>query len=131
MRAAVEDDAALLAEEVGVARGLPARFGRRRACGQALVAEAAFERRSESLSPTVGLDDPRSELKRRLVAHVLLVAAGKLGNPVAVSVLVVIDDCALHRVRVRRAARFRWSSAVSSPANDAATSLLASDRLPG
>ena len=100
MRAAVEDDAAVGTEEVCEAGRLPALFGRCCGNGQVLVAEAAVERRSESFSPTLGLDDPGSQLEQRPVAQVLLMAAGELGNPVAVRVLVVTDDSTLHLGRV-------------------------------
>lgn len=99
MRAAVEDDAALRAEQVRVAGGLPARLGGRCARGHVLVAEAAIERRPESSSPAFRLDDPRPELKGRLVAHMLPVAAGELGDPVAASVPVITDDRAPHRIQ--------------------------------
>ena len=88
MRAAVEDDAAIRTEHVCKARRFAA------AC--ALLAEPAFERRSDSLSPTLRLEHPRSELERRLVPHVPLVSAGKLGDPVAALVLAVTDDCLFH-----------------------------------
>jgi hypothetical protein len=94
MRAAVEDGAAIGAHEVCEARRFSARFA---------IAERTFERRSESLLPTLGLDDPRPHLPRRLVAYVLLMAACELGDPVSELVLVVADDRPLHPVRVRRA----------------------------
>lgn len=87
------------------ARGLAARFSGRRRRRRHFVAQAAFERRPEPSSPAVRVDDPRPQLERRLVAHVLLMAAGELRDPVAVRVSVVADDRALHGARVRRAAR--------------------------
>jgi hypothetical protein len=87
VRAAIEDDAAIWAQLVGEARGLPARV---------LLAEPALERRSEPLSPTLRIEHPWPLLKRRPVPHVPLVAAGELGDPVAALVLVVTDDCAFH-----------------------------------
>ena len=98
MRSPVEDDAAVRAEDVREARGLSARLESSR---RFLVAAPAFERRSETPLPALCLDDPRSNLERRPVPHVPLVAAGELGNPVPVLVLVVADDCAQHLTRVR------------------------------
>lgn len=70
-----------------------------------LGAEAALEERSKSSSAALGIVDPRAELERGPVAHVTLMAARELGDPVSVSVTVVADDCPLHPARVRRAYR--------------------------
>jgi hypothetical protein len=80
---------------------LPASFARRRRRGHVLGAEAALERRAEVFSPTRGLEDPGSFEERRPVPHVLPMAAGELGDPLALRVLVEADDCALHQVSVR------------------------------
>ena len=48
------------------------------------------------MSATFGIEHPRPQLKRRLVACVPLVAAGELGHPEAVFVPVKTDDRALH-----------------------------------
>jgi hypothetical protein len=37
-------------------------------------------------SPTLGFEDPWPGVKRRLVAHVLVMAAGELGDPFAMCV---------------------------------------------
>jgi hypothetical protein len=66
-----------------------------------LLAQAALEQRSESLASTFAVDDPWPHLKRRLVTYVPLMPASELGNPAAVLVLVIPDDLALHRIRVR------------------------------
>ena len=102
MSAAVEDDAAVGTEDVREARRLAARLGRSRGCRHVLGAEAAIERRTEPFSPTLLFDDPRPQLERRLVAHVLLMAARELGDPVAALVLVIADDRTLHTARVRK-----------------------------
>jgi hypothetical protein len=52
---AVEDDAAVWADKVCEAGGLPTRGGCPRRHGHALVGEAAFEWRSEPLLPTFSL----------------------------------------------------------------------------
>ena len=62
----------------------------------------AFERGAESFSSALGLDHPRSQLKRGRVADVPPMSARELRDPVAVLVLVVTDDRALHVARVRR-----------------------------
>jgi hypothetical protein len=46
--------------------------------------------------PALGIENPGHHLKRRTVAHVPLMAARKLGHPVAELVLVVADDLASH-----------------------------------
>lgn len=103
MRAAVENDAAVGTEDLREAGRLPARIGSRRRLGHGLVAEAALEGRVESFPTALGLQNPRSQLEGRPVSHVPLMAAGELGHPVAMLVLVVADDRTLHRVSVRRA----------------------------
>jgi hypothetical protein len=85
VRAAVEDDAAVGADEVGEARGLAA-----------LVAEAALERGPDSLVSALGLENPRLGEERRPVAHVPLVAARELRDPVALCILVEAHDRPLH-----------------------------------
>ena len=60
-----------------------------------------MDQRAESPASTFGVDDPRSQLKRRLVTYVPLMPAGELRNPAAIFVLVISDDFALHHVRVR------------------------------
>jgi hypothetical protein len=85
MRAAVEHDPAVRADEVREARGLAA-----------LVAEPALERRPDSPAPTLVVEHPRLGEERRPVAHVPLVAARELGDPVAFCVLVKADDRPLH-----------------------------------
>lgn len=101
MRPAVEDDPAVWTEEVCEAGRLPACFGRPGRRGQFLVAKATFERRSKALSPTLDVQDPWSEVERRLVAHVLPMAAGELDNPLALCVQMEADDRTLHPVSVR------------------------------
>lgn len=86
MGAVVEDDSAVRTDDVHEAGRLPA----------SLVAKPAAKRRTDPFAPTCGVEDPRAQLERRLVAHVSAVAAGELGDPVAVLVLVIADDCALH-----------------------------------
>jgi hypothetical protein len=86
VRAAVEDDAAVGADEVREAGRLTA-----------LVTEAAVERRPEPLAAAFGVEHPRFRKERRAVAHVPLVAAGELGDPFALVVLVQAYDRPLHR----------------------------------
>ena len=85
MRTAVEDDAAVGADEVGEARGLAA-----------LVAQAAVERRPDPLVPALGVEHPGLGEERRPVAHVPLVAAVELGDPLALLVLTEAEDRPLH-----------------------------------
>jgi hypothetical protein len=92
MRATGEHGAALGTEAVREAGRLAALL---------LVAEAALERRAEPVLPALGLEDPVPREERRLVTHVLAMAAGELGDPVALLVLLVSDDRALHPLRVR------------------------------
>jgi hypothetical protein len=98
--AAVDDDTTVGTYEVRQTRCLSTRVRRRK---RLLLAEAALEQRAESSASTFGVGSPWSRLKRRLVTYVPLVPTSELGNPVAMLVLVVPDDLALHRVRVRRA----------------------------
>lgn len=98
--AAVDDDSTVGTYEVRKTRCLSTRVRRRK---QLLLAEAALEQRAESCASTFGVGSPWSRLKRRLVTYVPLVPTSELGNPVAMLVLVVSDDLAQHRVRVRRA----------------------------
>jgi hypothetical protein len=98
--AAVDDDTTVGTYEVRKTRCLSTRVRRRK---RLLLAEAALEQRAESFASTFGVGSPWSRLKRRLVTYVPLVPTSELGNPVAMLVLVVPDDLALHRVRVRRA----------------------------
>ena len=98
VRTTVEDDAAVWADEVCKAGGLPARVGRR--CGHVLVAEAAFERRAEPSLSTLGLQNPRSGPERWLVTHVLPMTAGELGDPFVLRVQMKTDDRTLHPVSV-------------------------------
>jgi len=98
--AAVDDDTTVGTYEVRKTRCLSTRVRRRK---RLLLAEAALEQRAESFASTFGVGSPWSRLKRRLVTYVPLVLTSELGNPVAMLVLVVPDDLALHRVRVRRA----------------------------
>ncbi|HKD20083.1 MAG TPA: hypothetical protein VKG23_19690 [Thermoanaerobaculia bacterium] len=65
-----------------------------------LVAKTAIEKFAESFSPAFGIEDPRAQLERRLVAHVPMVAARELGDPLALLVLVVADDRTLHATSV-------------------------------
>ena len=90
VRAAVEDDAAVWAKEVREAGRFSAGFLGRCRRVQVLVAEPRFEPRTEALSP-----------KRRLMADVLPMAAGELGDPHALCVHMEADDRALHPVSVR------------------------------
>jgi hypothetical protein len=92
VRTTVEHDPAVGAEAVGEAR----RFA-------ALLAEPALERRAKVLLPAFGVQYPRSGEERRLVADVLPMAAGELGDPLVPGVELEADDCALHRLSVRRA----------------------------
>jgi len=89
VRPAVHHGAAFRAERVRKARRLPAR-----------LAEAALEQRAEPFTPTLGIENPRSQLERGLMTHVPLMAARELGNPVAPLVLVIPDDLALHDSRL-------------------------------
>ena len=98
--AAVDDDTTVGTYEVRKTGCLSTRVRRRK---RLLLAEAALEQRAESFASTFGVGSPWSRLKRRLVTYVSLVPTSELGNPVAMLVLVVPDDLALHRVRVRRA----------------------------
>ena len=66
-----------------------------------LIAEAALDHLSQLPSAAVGIDHPRSHLERRLVTHVPSVAAGELGHPETVLVLVETGDRALHPFTVR------------------------------
>jgi hypothetical protein len=93
--AAVDDDTTVGTYEVRKTRCLSTRVRRRK---RLLLAEAALEQRAESFASTFGVGSPWSRLKRRLVTYVPLVPTSELGNPVAVLVLVVPDDLALHRV---------------------------------
>ena len=97
MSTAVEDDAAVWTDEVCEAGRFAARFGSR----HVLVAEAALEGRTQALLPSPGLEHPGPGVERRLVAHVLPVAAGELGDPLALCVQMEADDRALHPVSVR------------------------------
>ena len=99
MRAAVQDDATVRTDQVGKAGRLTARIRRRH--GHVLVAEAAMERCPEMLLSTLGLQGPGPKVERRLMAHVLLVSANKLGNPLALRVLMEADDRTLHPGSVR------------------------------
>ena len=85
MRAAVQDDAAIRADEVREARGLAA-----------LLAEAALERRPDPLAAALVVQHPRFREERRPVAHVPLVAARELRDPLTPRVLVEADDRPLH-----------------------------------
>ena len=98
--AVLDDDATVGTYEVCETRCLPTRVRRRK---RLLLTGAALEQRAESLASTFGVGGPWSRLKRRLVTYVPLMPTSKLGNPVAMLVLVVPDDLALHGVRVRRA----------------------------
>jgi hypothetical protein len=51
--------------------------------------------------PALGLEHPRPGEERRPVAHVLPVAAGELGDPLALRVELEADDRALHGFSVR------------------------------
>jgi hypothetical protein len=128
VRTAVENDAAVWTEQVCEAGRLPTRFRQRCRRGHVLVAEAAFKRRSKMLSPALGFQDPWSEVERRLVAHVLLMATGELGNPLALCVEMKADDRTLHARSVRGGARghARRPRRVTPPAD--APSLPASSR---
>ena len=64
------------------------------------IAERAIERRSDLRRSTLDMDDPRSELERRLVAYVLVVPARQFGDPVALLVEVEPRDRSFHRSRV-------------------------------
>jgi uncharacterized cupin superfamily protein len=100
VRATVDHDAAVGTYEVCETRRLAARVGRPK---RLLLAEAALEKRAESLASAFGVDGPWPQLERRLVTYMPVVPTGKLGDPVAMLVLVIPDDLALHRVSVRRA----------------------------
>lgn len=103
VRTAVEDDAAICADVLGETGSLTTRFRGRGL--PSLVAEPTFDRRPDSLSPSFRLQDPRCELERWLMAHMPLVAAGELRDPLALRVQMEADDRALHAPSVRRAAR--------------------------
>ena len=64
------------------------------------IAERAIERRSDLRRSTLDMDDPRSELERRLVPYVLVVPARQLGDPVALLVEVEPRNRSFHRSRV-------------------------------
>jgi hypothetical protein len=64
----------------------------------ALVAEETVERRADSLLTPLRLEHPRLGEERRPVADVLPMAAGELGDPLALVVLVEADDRPLHGV---------------------------------
>jgi hypothetical protein len=85
VRAAVQDDAALGADELREAGRLAA-----------LVAEAAVDRRADPLAAALRLEHPRLREERRPVPHVALVAAPELGDPLALVVVVEADDRPLH-----------------------------------
>lgn len=91
MRSAVQHDAAFRADERRQAGRLAA----------LLVAEPAFERCAEVLLPTLRLQHPRLGEERRVVPHVPAVAAGELGDPLALRVELEADDRSLHRLSVR------------------------------
>ena len=101
VRGAVEHDAAGLTDEVCEAGRLSADLGGRRGYGHVLLAEAAAERGAEALSPALGLEHPRPRVERRLVAHVLPMAAIELGDPIALRVELEADDLAFHAASVR------------------------------
>lgn len=85
MSAAVENDAAVRADEMCETR----RFA-------ALVAGAALERRADSFLAPLWLEHPRPREERRPVAHVLLMAADELGDPLALVVPMEADNRPLH-----------------------------------
>jgi len=85
VRAAVQDDAAVGAAELREAGRLAA-----------LVAEATLERRADPLPAALLFEHPRLREERRPVPYVPLVAAGELGDPLALLVLVEADDRPLH-----------------------------------
>jgi len=89
VRAAVEHDAAVRADQRGETGRLAA----------LLCTETAVERRAEVLPPTRGVQDPRLWEERRIVADVTAVAAGELGDPLALRVELEADDGALHRLQ--------------------------------
>ena len=85
MTAAVEDRAAVGADEVCEARSLSALLAQR------AVAERPDARRALRLRK-----DPRADLKRRAVTDMLVVPAVELGDPLAVRVLMEAADGPLH-----------------------------------
>jgi hypothetical protein len=105
VRTAIEHDAAIGAEKVCEAGRLPARIGRRHG-GRSSFAEAAVDRSSDSLPPSLNVEDPSSLLERWLVADVPLVAAGEFGDPLAVLVEVKANDRPQHEASVRASKRF-------------------------
>ena len=64
------------------------------------IAERAIERRSDLRRSTLDMDDPRSELERRLMPYVLVVPARQFGDPVALLVEVEPRDRSFHRSRL-------------------------------
>src|SRR5262245_14807678 len=62
----------------------------------ALVAEETVERRADSIFAPLRLQHPRLGEERRSMAHVLPMAAGELGDPLALFILVEADDRPLH-----------------------------------
>ena len=85
MAASVEDRPALGAHRVGEARRV-----------STTVAQRAVSPRPEAFGARLGGQDPRPLLERRLVPHVLLMAAIELGDPCARAVLMEPDDDPLH-----------------------------------
>lgn len=75
---------------------------RSRVGGSAGVAFHAFERLAKRALAAFGSRDPRPVDPRRVVPHVLIVAAGELGDPVPLVVPVIADDLSLHDGGVRR-----------------------------
>lgn len=99
MGAAVEHRAAVGTDDVRETGRLSTSLRRRHR--RFLVAKSAFDRRSDVASPTFGIEYPRAELERRLVAHMPLMPAGELGYPGASRVLVETNDCPLHFSTIR------------------------------
>jgi hypothetical protein len=65
----------------------------------AAVTEPALEWRADASRSTGGAHHPGSLLKRRSMPDVLVMAAAKLCDPIAISVLVVAGDLPLHQVQ--------------------------------
>ncbi len=64
--------------------------------GRCLVAQHAVQHLAKSRAASLFREHPRTPLPGRVVAHVLVVATGKLGDPVILFVLMKARDRLLH-----------------------------------
>ena len=86
----VPSDSKIVCEGWNPARVSSKNRGRSRLAGDALQPLA------NHAGPAVVGENPRTHLPRRVVAHVLGVAALQVGHPVILGVLVKTDDLPLH-----------------------------------